>query len=134
MPVVCMMDDFTVDFDFEGIDSGSAFDDFIEAIREQVGEEEERVTMLDTQRFQQVQFVYAVMKYLTKNSGAVLTYKLYEPYKTMGSVSVEAYSLSFSDTEWFMRAMEFADSTEVYPLTNGRIRLTFTFHRLTKPM
>lgn len=133
--MVCMMDDFVaVDFDFESTDSGSAFDEFIEAIREQVEEEESRITMLDTQRFQQMQFAYAVMKYLTKNSNAVLTYKLYEPYKTMGSISVEACSLSFSDMEWFMRAVEFADNTEVYPLTSGRIRLTLTFHGLTKPM
>ena len=74
------------------------------------------------------------MKYLTRGTDAEVSYKLYQPFKSMGSVSVEAKVLEFYDPEWFARAAEFASNTEVYPLAKNRVRLTFTFHGLTKPI
>jgi len=56
-----------------------------------------------------------------------------EPPPT-GYISVEGREIDISDTEWFCRAAEFANNTEAYPLTEDRIRMTFTFYRVfTKP-
>jgi len=109
-------------------------DELIEALREPIENDDRKVTVLNALKLRQIQFAYAALRYLTKDSGAVVTYKLYEPFKTMGSVSVEGESLEFTNPEWFARVAEFASNTEIYPLTKNGVRLTFTFHGLTAPI
>ena len=118
---------FLTDEDLE-----QSMDDFIEAISQELEDEEWNTTVLDIQKSKQIQFAYSVLKYLTRGSDAVVSYKLHEPFKTMGSVSVEGKSIEFNQPEWFARDAEFASNTEVYPLSKNRVRLTFTFHGLTK--
>ena len=118
---------FLTDEDLE-----QSMDDFIEAISQELEDEEWNTTVLDIQKSKQIQFAYSVLKYLTRGSDAVVSYKLHEPFKTMGSVSVEGKSIEFYQPEWFARIAEFASNTEVYPLAKNRVRLTFTFHCLTK--
>lgn len=118
---------FLTDEDLE-----QSMDDFIEAISQELEDEEWNTTVLDIQKSKQIQFAYSVLKYLTRGSDAVVSYKLHEPFKTMGSVSVEGKSIEFYHPEWFARIAEFASNTEVYPLAKNRVRLTFTFHGLTK--
>lgn len=118
---------FLTDEDLE-----QSMDDFIEMISQELEAEEWNTTMLDFQKSKQIQFAYSVLKYLTRGSDAVVSYKLHEPFKTMGSVSVEGKSIEFYQPEWFARVAEFASNTEVYPLAKNRVRLTFTFHGLTK--
>lgn len=118
---------FLTDEDLE-----QSMDDFIEVISQELEAEEWNTTMLDFQKSKQIQFAYSVLKYLTRGSDAVVSYKLHEPFKTMGSVSIEGKSIEFYQPEWFARVAEFASNTEVYPLAKNRVRLTFTFHGLTK--
>ena len=118
---------FLTDEDLE-----QSMDDFIEAISQELEDEEWNTTVLDIQKSKQIQSAYSVLKYLTRGSDAVVSYKLHEPFKTMGSVSVEGKSIEFYQPEWFARVAEFASNTEVYPLAKNRVRLTFTFHGLTK--
>lgn len=118
---------FLTDEDLE-----QSMDDFIEVISQELEAEEWNTTMLDFQKSKQIQFAYSVLKYLTRGSDAVVSYKLHEPFKTMGSVSAEGKSIEFYQPEWFARVAEFASNTEVYPLAKNRVRLTFTFHGLTK--
>ena len=118
---------FLTDEDLE-----QSMDDFIEVISQELEAEEWNTTLLDFQKSKQIQFAYSVLKYLTRGSDAVVSYKLHEPFKTMGSVSVEGKSIEFYQPEWFARVAEFASNTEVYPLAKNRVRLTFTFHGLTK--
>lgn len=110
------------------------FDEFVESVRNEVETDEEKVTILNGLKLKQLQFTYAVLRYITRGSDAELSYKLYEPFKTMGSVSVEGKLLEFDKPEWFARAAEFANNTEVYPLARNGVRLTFTFHGLTTPL
>jgi hypothetical protein len=112
----------------------SAFDELVEAIKDDVQSDEEKVTVLSVQKLKQIEFAYATLKYLLKGKSAKLSYKLYEPFKTMGSISVEAKSIEFDKPELFARVSEFASNTEVYPLAKNMVRLTFTFHGLTVPI
>ena len=107
----------------------------VEAMWEELFAEDAKPTVVNIPRLQQMEFAYAVVKYLSKDiPGSRVSYKLYEPFKSMGSVSIEAGELAFLKTEWFARAAEFASNTEVYPLANGRVRLTFTFWGIAKPI
>lgn len=95
---------------------------------------EARTTIISPKRLEQMQFVHAVLKYITRFTKAKITYELYKPFKTMGSISVEGAILDFNEPEWFARAAEFADSTNIYPITSDKIRIDFTFHGLTVPL
>ena len=124
------------DFDFDQLDLSDegweeAFDAFIDDIKDEVIEDEKLTTVLYVPKYKQLMFCYAVMKNLVGNQDATVSYKLFEPFKTMGSVSVEGNNLVFHDSEWLSRAAEFASNTEIYPLANGKVRMTFTFHGLT---
>lgn len=109
-------------------------DGFVEGMQDMVAEDEDKTTIINPLRLAQIKFTYSVMKYLTRDTDAEVTYKLNEPFKTMGSVSVEGKVLEFAGSKWFARAAEFASNTEVYPLAKNRVRLTFTFHGLTAPI
>lgn len=107
---------------------------YIESIGEMIEEEDRKMAIIVPQRYDNMRFTYAVLKYLTRGTGAEVSYKFNEPYKSMGSVSVEAKAIMFHNPEWFSRAAEFANSVDVYPLTNGKMRMDFTFHGITTPI
>ena len=109
-------------------------DNVVVTVGEAVMVDESRPAVLNPIKIQQMQFAYGVLKYLTKGTGAKLTYALNEPFKSMGSISVEGKNLTFTNAEWFARAAEFASNTEVYPLTNGNVKMTLTFHGLVRPI
>lgn len=112
----------------------AAFDEIIMQLGERMNAEERRPGVLNPVRISQLNFCLGVMRYLTRGTDAEVSYKTNEPIKSMGSVSVVGKTLKFTDTEWFSRAAEFASNTEVYAMADGRVKLTFTFHGLTKPL
>ena len=101
-------------------------DEFLEMISQEIEDDEEKTTMLDLQKYKQIQFAYSMLKYLTRGSDAVVSYKLNEPFKTMGSVSVDGKTIEFHNPEWFARVAEFASNTEVYPLSKNKVRITYS--------
>lgn len=86
----------------------------------------------DEMRVQQLLFSYAIMKKYASGIDVTVDCKAHKPVESMGSVTVEGREIDISNMEWFCRAAEFANSTEIYPLANGKARLTFTFHGLVK--
>lgn len=109
-------------------------DEIVESLRPDIETDESKTVLLNATRMTQLKFTYLVMRYLTQGRKVSVTYKLYEPFRTMGSVSVEGKSIEFDSTKWFTRAAEFASNTDVYPLADNKVRLTFTFHGLTAPI
>ena len=109
-------------------------DNVVVTVGEAIAEDENKPAVLNPIKIQQMQFSYGVIKYLTQNTDAKLSYALNEPFKSMGSITVEGKCLTFTNSEWFARAAEFASNTEIYPLTNGKVRLTLTFHGLVRPV
>lgn len=107
-------------------------DNVVVTVGEAIIADESKPAVINPIKIQQMQFAYGVLKYLTRDSDVKLTYALHEPFKSMGSISVEGKNLVFTNSEWFSRAAEFASNTEIYPLTNGKVRLTLTFHGLVK--
>lgn len=86
---------------------------------------------INVQREDQLKFAYALAQKYT--SGINVRVRLCEnsPFMGMGSVQIEGKSITFANTEWFARMAEFANNTEIYPLSNGMVRVTFTFYGLT---
>ena len=107
-------------------------DAFIHAIGEAIEEEEDKPAVIVPNRMLQMQYSYAAFKQLIDGTDAKISYGLNEPYKSMGDITIEAGDLTFTNVELFTKACSFASNLEVYPLVNGNVRLTLTFHGIAK--
>lgn len=108
-----------------------ALDEVIQSLGGKIMEEDARLQIANAGRMKQMAFTYEVMKNLLIGQNVSLSYKVNEPFKSTGSITVEGKELVFDDTKWFAVASEFADNFEVFPLKIGKIRLVFAFHNLT---
>lgn len=104
------------------------FDAWIDNFADEIFERENRPMILDPVKFEQMRFTYAVLKKFADANDATVSYKFNEPIKSVGSVSIEGSDFIFDSPKWFARAAEFASNVEIYPLANGNIRITYTFH------
>lgn len=110
-------------------------DSLVTTVAEEAMADDNKTSIINPYKIQQVLYTYKVLKYLVKGiKGAKVDYELHEPYRSMGSVSVVGKDLIFRKPEWFMKAVELANNFEVYPKTNGTVQMNFTFHGLTKPL
>lgn len=106
-------------------------DNLTDLIGEQAEAEDNKNAMINPMKIKAVMYTYNVLKYMTKAMEAKVTYKLNEPYKSMGSVSVVGKDLMFGNPQWLLIASKLSSSFNVYPKTDGTIQMDFTFHGLT---
>lgn len=109
-------------------------DALVMAVAEQIAENESRTSILNPDRLKEMQFTYKAMKYMTRGTNAKVSYKLNEPFQSMGSVSVTGKDIVIRKAEWFSKAVELASNFEAYPKADGTVCMTFTFHGLTIPI
>ena len=127
------------EFDFESeyasdSEIEEAMDSLVISVANDIAQDESRTSIINPYRMQQLLYTYKVTKYLMKGTSAKVTYKLHEPYQSMGSVSVTGKDIEFKKVSWFLRAAELASNYEVYPKTDGTVCMTFTFHGITTPI
>ncbi len=115
-------------------DAERQLDELIALIGKRIETEDQRVQIMNLPRVKQLEFAYEVLKILLAGQDASISYKLNDPFKSVGSVSIEGRNVAFSKIEWFVKAANVADNVEVYPLTNGKLRMTLTFHNVTTAM
>ena len=125
--------DFDTEFEFQ---SEEEAEDVLNCIIEEIGKQAETEdncdAIINPLKVKAVLYACKALKYLTRGTGAKVTYKLNEPYKSMGSVSVVGKDLSFCDSEGFVAAAKLASNLNIYPKTNGTTQIDFTFHGLTQ--
>lgn len=109
-----------------------AFESLISTMGKKAVESDNKTSIVVPNKIEQVLYTYKLLKYVTKGTDAQVTYELYQPYKSMGSVSVTGSNINFTNTEWFIKAAELASNVDIYPKTNGKVTVDFTFHGLTK--
>lgn len=109
-------------------------DALIDAIGEWIIQDEMRPGLLNPIRLQQMRFSHSVLKKMVQEDGISISCECGEPYRSMGSITLEGPMLEFADCKWFSRAVEFASNVDVYPLTNGKVRMVLTFHGLVRPI
>lgn len=86
---------------------------------------------VNNDRVKELQYVYNILDRFLLHDGMKLSYKINEPFKNYGSVTIEGDVLSFTDSEMFARLTSVATILEVYPLTDGNVRMSFGFSGLT---
>lgn len=119
------------DEDFDEI--FAEFDAFVESIAELRADS---VSIMNYPKVQAMRFACAAIQKVLRESGcdAKVICKQSELAPDVGMVCVEGNEIDIRNMEWFCRAAEFADNTEVYPLKGDKIRMTFGFNRLLSPL
>ncbi|MBQ3193305.1 MAG: hypothetical protein IJO21_03030 [Oscillospiraceae bacterium] len=107
-------------------------DAIIQALGQAIEADEQRTGILSPERLQQMEGAYRLLLELAKETDAVVTYQLNAPFKSMGSICMEAESFEFTDIPKLIKAIHTSDNIDIYPLTNGHIRMVLTFHGLVK--
>lgn len=87
---------------------------------------------VDKARICQILYSYLALRHITKGRNVKVEYKLFEPSKNMGDISVIGRRVDYHDSKVFRTVTSFATNFEVYPKTNGTVQLNFTFHKLRK--
>ncbi len=109
-------------------------DEHINSIGQRILEDEQKPGILEPVWLQQMNFSYEVLRYIAEENEMTVSYELHKPFQSMGSICLEGEDLIFLNCKHLARAIAFADNVDIYPLTNGRVRLAITFRGLTKPM
>lgn len=119
-------------YDLEDYDEN--FDALIDCYCEQAEFEDDISAVANLPRVKVLLFVYKVLQHYMHGKSAKVSYKLNEPYKSMGSVSVVGRNLTFNGEKWLLPLTQLASNFNVYPKTDGTVQMDFTFHGLTVPM
>ena len=94
------------------------------------------VSILNQKRAKEMEFAYqAILKAVDLTSpGATIKCDQSEFAPDVGRITIEGACIEIRDSVWFQRAASFSDNSEVYPLVNGKVRLTLGFNRMTIPI
>lgn len=107
-------------------------DEFILGITKMVTESEKGVFVTNQERLKQLLFVYKMMEQIAKGKGTKVSYRLNQPFVSVGSVSIEGKEICISDPAMFVRVSKFASNIEIGFKTNGNVQIDFTFHGLAR--
>jgi len=125
--------DFTADFASEE-EMNDELDAILLALGDEIEADESRTSVLNPVRMRELLYTYKAVKLLVRGSSAKVTYKLHQPFQSMGSVSITGKEILMRNPVNFIRAAKFASNVEAYPKTDGTVCMTFTFHGLTVPI
>ena len=106
-------------------------DSIVNYIKEQTEITEQKPAVINAEKLKQIAYTYKILKYVTKGSKAKVTYKLHQPFRSMGSVSVTGKNIIFKNPKWFSAAAKLASNFNSYTKTDGTVKMDFTFHGLT---
>lgn len=122
-----MADEFDFEFDPDEIE---------ETIRElamMIEAQESEPQVLNLPRMLQMVQAYKQLQSIACEDWKIATV-VHKPVTSMGVICIEAEDLIFDRMTEINKVLISADNVEIYPLTNGNIRMTIAFHGITKPV
>ncbi len=127
------MSDFD-EFEILSSEDLEEFDSFISELVNEIEEEDEQTSVIDFSMYKTMQVSLAKIKSMFKGTGASVSYKLHEPYRSVGYISIVGKNLSIENPKVFAAISGLASNVEIYPKTNGTVQINLTYHGLTKPI
>lgn len=106
-------------------------DSIVLSMAEQADEEDKGNAINNPKKIKMVLETYKALSKIAKGKGVKVGFRINEPYRSMASVSVVGKDIVFSDTETFYAAARLASNLDIYPKTDGTIKMDFTFHDIT---
>lgn len=129
-----MFQEFDENEYLEGAEFETSAEELILSLGEALKEADERPAILNVPKMKVLYGMIEIAEKLYKGTPVRVTHMIHKPFRSMGSVTLEGPDVVFADSEWLARFGALADNMEAYPLTNGRIRVSFGFNGITKPL
>ena len=112
-------------------DEDKELDDFILALGKTVQVSESKPAVINIENVKNIAKAYDIVKQLTKGTNVKVEYRINEPVRSMGYVSIIGKNIPIN-VDLFMQVTKLASNFNVYVKTNGTIEMDFTFHGLVK--
>lgn len=103
----------------------------IEAIGEAIATEESEPQIINAHRVLQMNRAYHAVTAIAWPSWTI-SCELHSPFTSMGVISIEATEFTFENMNYLQTVLSSASNIEIYPLTNGKLRMNIAFHGITK--
>lgn len=95
-------------------------------------EDEKKTKVVNPKQCQLVIEAYKVLAKMLANTKAQVSYKLFEPAKTMGYIEVLCSKIVLRDVKTFVALSKLASNIEVYPRTDNKVQINIAFHRVAE--
>lgn len=93
-----------------------------------IQEAEDGKTIIREDKISLIKNDYECLRGIISGEKAEITMDLHEPFKSVGSISIEGKTIVINDTEAFARIADRVRNIDVYPRTTGSIVIDFTYH------
>lgn len=93
-----------------------------------------RTAIVNPRKIAQMKRCFELLQTQLAAQDVSLSYHLHEPYKSTGSIILEADKYIFDQPELLRDACALASNAEIYPLISGKLRIAFAFDGLTVPI
>lgn len=128
------MDENFLDFDIDFMNDDEIENILIPSLQPFINKvmvEASKPSIVDTQRIKEFILSYKILKSITTGENTI-SYKLNQPDISMAYIEIIGKNIFFSDTDKFFKALSLVSNFEIYPRTDGVIRMVFTYHHITK--
>jgi len=105
----------------------------IEAIGQAIIAEESVPQIINVHRVLQINQAYRAVTAIAWPSWKV-SCELNSPFTSMGVISIEAAEFTFENLNCLQTVLSTASNVEIYPLTNGKLRMNIAYHGITKKL
>lgn len=112
----------------------SNIDELIKLIAERAQKESQRTQIVNPYRVKEFTESYNEIKEIIKLNKYKVEYLMYQPYTSMGAISIIGKDVNIYNTEVFSKACCRASNIDIYKLSDGNIKIDLTFHGLTKSL
>lgn len=119
------------------MEKSNELDALIQRIAAKAESENNRTQIVNPKRVTEFLDAYKELSTVAKALKLSIDYKLHEPYMSMGVISITGKSFKIKNTEFwdltktFSEAANTASNIDIYPMSNGQIKVDITFHGLT---
>ena len=96
-------------------------DEVILALGKMLAAHDARLAVLNLRRFQEMKQCYELIENLLLTPGTDISYRLHEPLKSMGSISLEADNFIFKEPEYLKMASLIASDMDSFSWDEGRL-------------
>ena len=96
-----------------------------------ITDEESEPQILNVPRLFQMVHAYKQLQNIASDTWKISS-SAHAPFTSMGVICIEADDFIFDQTQIFQQIIAGASNVEIFPLTNGNMRMNITFHGITK--
>lgn len=95
-----------------------------------IADEESEPQLLNIPRLVQMAHAYKQLQNIASDTWKISS-SAHTPFTSMGVICIEADEFIFDQMQIFKQILANASNVEIFPLTNGNIRMNITFYGIT---